>query len=39
PYHGFIELNFLLILPHFWGGLLLFLGARQLLKEIKGQES
>lgn len=34
PYTGILEHNFLLILPHLWGGILVFLGTRFLLKDI-----
>ena len=35
PYLGILEHNFLLILPHLWGGLLVFLGTWFLLREIR----
>lgn len=35
PYVGILEQNFLLILPHLWGGTLMFLGTWLLLKEVK----
>lgn len=35
PYVGILEHNFLLILPHLWGGILVFLGTRFLLKETR----
>jgi hypothetical protein len=35
PYLGIFEHNFLLILPHLWGGFLIGLGGWYLLKEVK----
>ncbi|MBI4101504.1 MAG: hypothetical protein HY443_00875 [Candidatus Nealsonbacteria bacterium] len=35
PYLGILEHNFLLILPHLWGGILMFLGTWFLLKEVR----
>lgn len=39
PWTGIVEINFLLVFPHFWGALLVFLGSRYLFREITEEES
>lgn len=37
PYHGILEVSFLLVLPHFWGALLVAGGTWLLLREVVRQ--
>ena len=38
PWAGVVEINFLLILPHLWGSILVFLGSRYLFREVIKEE-